>query len=99
MRRLQAVRQNFSSFSTEIAGLMAEGDLVAVRLTHRTRTRAHLFRCRSIEVAVRAERNLDWSAIVQFRLRDGKIAEEWVMRDELAMLAQLGKVTVCPEST
>jgi hypothetical protein len=31
---------------------------------------------------------------VQFRMRDGKIAEEWVMRDELGMLIQLGTISV-----
>lgn len=36
------------------------------------------------------EQDLSWSAITQFRLQDGRIAEEWVMRDELGMLAQMG---------
>jgi hypothetical protein len=27
-------------------------------------------------------------------MRDGKIAEEWVMRDELGMLVQLGTISV-----
>jgi hypothetical protein len=31
---------------------------------------------------------------VQFRMKDGKIAEEWVMRDELGMLAQLGRISI-----
>ena len=42
------------------------------------------------------EQELNWTAIAQFRLKDGKIAEEWVMRDELGMLLQMGKVTVAP---
>jgi hypothetical protein len=47
-------------------------------------------------VSLVREQELNWTAIVQFRLKDGKIAEEWVMRDELGMLLQMGKVTVAP---
>jgi predicted ester cyclase len=94
MQRLRAVLQDYIAFESELSGLMAEGDMVATRVRHRVRARPHTFRSRVGEVRVPAERDLEWSAIVQFRLRDGKIAEEWVMRDELAMLAQLGRITV-----
>ena len=40
------------------------------------------------------DQELNWPAIVQFRLTDGKIVEEWVMRDELGMLVQMGTVAV-----
>jgi hypothetical protein len=66
--------------------------MVSVRIRHATRTRAHVFRSRAGDVNVAAEQDLEWTAIVQFRMKDGKIAEEWVMRDELGMLAQLGKL-------
>jgi hypothetical protein len=79
-----------------LSGLMAEGDLVAVRISHRTRARPHAFRSRAGEVKLEMEQALNWTAIVQFRLKDGKIAEEWVMRDELGMLLQMGTVTVAP---
>ena len=32
------------------------------------------------------------SSLTMFRVRDGKIAEEWVCRDDLGMLIQLGVV-------
>ena len=67
---------------------------MSVRVFHRVRARPHTFRSRAGEVLIPAERDLNWHAIVQFRLRDGKIAEEWVMRDELGMLAQMGRITV-----
>jgi len=35
---------------------------------------------------------VSWPAIVIFRFREGKIAEEWVSRDELGMLIELGLV-------
>jgi predicted SnoaL-like aldol condensation-catalyzing enzyme len=96
MKRLRAVLEDFSAFSTELSGLMAEGDMVAARVSHRTRVRAHAFRSRAGEVNLAREQPLDWTALVQFRFRDGKIAEEWVMRDELGMLLQMGRVTVQP---
>ena len=95
VQRLRAVLQDFTAFSTEISGLMAEGDMVSARVHHRTRVRPHTFRSRAGEVMT-GEQGLEWTAIVQFRLKDGKIAEEWVMRDELGMLLQLGRVSVAP---
>ena len=96
MQRLRGVLQDYTSFSTELSGLMAEGDMVSVRVHHRTRVRPHAFRSRAGDVTIAAEQALDWTAIAQFRLKDGKIAEEWVMRDELGMLVQIGKVAVGP---
>ena len=96
MQRLRAVLQDYAAFSTELSGLMAEGDMVSVRVRHRTRVRPHAFRSRAGDVIISAEKALDWTAIAQFHLKDGKIAEEWVMRDELGMLVQMGKVSVGP---
>jgi predicted SnoaL-like aldol condensation-catalyzing enzyme len=96
MQRLRAVFQDYSAFSTELSGLIAEGEMVAVRVAHRARVRPHTFHSRAGNVKLPAEQDLHWTAIVQFRFRDGKIAEEWVMRDELGMLTQMGRVTVGP---
>jgi predicted SnoaL-like aldol condensation-catalyzing enzyme len=94
MRRLRSVLADYLSFSTELSGLIAEGDMVSVRVRHRARARPHAFRSRAGEIRLDREQDLEWAAIVQFRLRDGKIAEEWVMRDELAMLIQMGGISV-----
>ena len=96
MQRLRGVLADYTEFSTELSGLIAEGDLVSVRVRHRTRVRPHVFRSRAGDTAIAAEQALDWTAIAQFRLKDGKIAEEWVMRDELGMLVQMGKISVDP---
>jgi predicted ester cyclase len=93
-RNLRARLQDYTAFSSEVTGLMAEGDMVSARITHRTRIRPHTLRSRAGEVQVTRDQELSWEAIVQFRLKDGKIAEEWVMRDELGMLAQLGQIVV-----
>lgn len=94
VQRLRTTRQDYTAFRSELSGLMADGDMVAVRITHRTRVRPHTFRSRAGEVRVSEEQELNWTAIVQFRLHDGKIVEEWVMRDELGMLAQMGAFPV-----
>lgn len=94
IQRLRGVFQDYIAFSTELSGLMAEGDMVSVRVLHRVRVRPHMFRSRAGEVRVTAERDFQWTAIVQFRLKDGKIAEEWVMRDELGMLIEMGGISV-----
>ena len=96
VQRLRAVFQDYSAFSTELSGLIAEGEMVAVRVTHHARVRPHTFHSRAGDVKLPAAQDLHWTAIVQFRLKDGKIAEEWVMRDELGMLLQMGRVTVSP---
>lgn len=91
MQRLRTVLGDYAAFSTELSGLIAEADMVAVRVHHRTRVKPHVFRSRAGDLDVAAGQDLEWRAIVQFRMKDGKIAEEWVMRDELGMLVQLGK--------
>ncbi|HKA38300.1 MAG TPA: nuclear transport factor 2 family protein [Burkholderiales bacterium] len=96
VQRLRAVFQDYSAFSSELSGLIAEGGMVAVRVAHRARVHPHTFRSRAGDVKLAGEQELNWTAIVQFRLQDGKIAEEWVMRDELGMLVQMGRVTVGP---
>lgn len=94
MVRLRATLQDFVAFSSEITGMIADADMVGARIAHRTRARPHVFRSRVGETDVPEEQELNWMAIVQFRLQDGKIAEEWVMRDELEMLMQIGDVAV-----
>jgi len=94
IQRLRGVFQDYVAFSTELSGLTAESEMVSVRVLHRVRVRPHTFRSRAGEVRITAERDLQWAAIAQFRLEDGKIAEEWVMRDELGMLIQMGGITV-----
>lgn len=96
MRRLRDVLESYAVFSSELSGLIAEGDMVAVRVHHRARVRPHTFHSRAGSVKLDHEQALEWTAIVELRLKDGKIAEEWVMRDELAMLLQIGKVVVAP---
>ncbi|MBI3092149.1 MAG: ester cyclase [Candidatus Tectomicrobia bacterium] len=78
----------YSHVATTVHDLIAEGDRVACRLSHRA-TFSGEWRTRLGNQAV-AGRTISWEAMAIFRLRDGKIAEQWVCRDELGMLLQLG---------
>jgi len=82
----------YSDFQTSIQNIITENDLVVCRLSHKVTHRNGQWPSRLGRHAVTAGQVITWSAIAMFRIRDGKIAEEWVCRDELGMLIQLGVV-------
>ena len=82
----------YSEFSTVIHDLVAENDLVVCRLSHRVVHRGGDWTSRLGSHAVAEGKVVSSSSLTMFRIRDGKIAEEWVCRDELGMLMQLGVV-------
>jgi predicted ester cyclase len=81
----------YSDFETKIHDIVADNDLVVCRLSHRVVHRSD-WTSRIGTHAVPAGKVVTWDAMAMFRIRDGKIAEEWVCRDELGMLMQLGVV-------
>lgn len=92
--RWRVIFRDFAVFTSELSGMVAEGDMVTVRVFHRTKMRPHTFRSRGVAVTLREEQEVNWGAIVQFRIRGGRIIEEWVMRDELGILTQMGQIVV-----
>jgi predicted ester cyclase len=78
----------YSQFATEVHDVFESGDRVVVRITHRA-TGAGVFRSRIGDQDVKGKL-LTWGAIAIFRMQDGKIAEEWVTRDELGILLSAG---------
>lgn len=85
---LKSILQVYSEFTTTIHDLIAEEDRVACRLSHRAVNRGE-WTSRLGTHAV-AGKTVTWPAIAIFRFHDSKIAEEWVSRDELGMLIELG---------
>ena len=85
---LKRILEVYGEFATTIHDLIAEDDRVACRLSHRAVNRGE-WTSRLGTHAV-AGKTVTWPAIAIFRVRDGKIAEEWVSRDELGMLIELG---------
>ena len=78
----------FAKFETEVHDVVESGDRVVVRITHRG-LGAGVFRSRLGDYDIKGK-SVTWEATVIFRLKDGKLAEEWVNRDELGILLSAG---------
>jgi predicted ester cyclase len=84
----QVRRATYSTFSSEVHDIFESGDRVVVRLTHKAQGAGPVrFRIGTHDVS---GKTVTWDAIVIFRMQNGKIAEEWVSRDELGMLLSAG---------
>lgn len=77
---------------------MAEGDFVVARVSHDLAPRAGTFiRRPRIGCMVKASgETIHWDAMAMFKLEKGKIMEEWISRDDLGFLLQVGKITFDP---
>src|SRR5262245_52492469 len=91
-RAFNRVVAPYDEFRTTIHDLIAENDFVVCHLSHRVVHRGGNWSSRLGTHVVRAGQIVTWPSLTMFRIRDGKIAEEWVCRDELGMLMQLGVV-------
>ena len=93
---LERILQVYSDFTTIIHDLIAEEDRVACRLSHQAVNRSEW--TSRLGTHTVARKSVTWPAIAIFRIRDGKIAEEWVSRDELGMLIELGVLALAEKS-
>lgn len=84
----ERVNTTYSRLETEVHDIFESGDRVVVRLTHRA-VGAGALRSRLGTHDVNGK-SFTWDAIVIFRMKNGKIAEDWVNRDELGMLLSAG---------
>ena len=78
----------YSTFATEVHDIFESRDRVVVRLTHRAMGSGE-FRSRIGTHDIKGKAVV-WGAIVIVRMKDDKIAEQWVSRDELGMLSSFG---------
>jgi predicted ester cyclase len=79
------------TIETTIHEMIASGDTVSVRLSHRMTfsTEKAFMQSRLGSFDVRGK-TVEWVAMAMFRFENGKIAEEWVAADELGKLLQIG---------
>ena len=77
--------------------LYGEGDYVTIHLTHYVSFGPGArFNTRAGRVDV-GGKSLEWNAIVVLRFEGERVAEEWVVRDELQVLLQVGVVGKLPD--
>ena len=81
-------KETFSQFGTEIHDIFGSGDRVVARLTHRG-VGGGTWRSRLGSYDIRG-RTVTWNSMAIFRFEDDRIIEEWVTRDELGVILQLG---------
>jgi predicted ester cyclase len=81
-------KESFSQFETQIHDLFGSRDRLAARLSHRG-VGAGMWRSRLGNYDVTGK-TVTWNAIALFRFEKQRIIEEWVTRDELAMILQFG---------
>jgi predicted ester cyclase len=80
--------RTWATFSTKVHDIFEAGDRVVVRLTHTGQgVGIYPFRIGSKDIG---GKTVTWDAIAIFRMQNGKVAEEWVNRDELGMLLSAG---------
>lgn len=80
------VHEAFPDFEVAFDDLVAEGDRVAMRMTHRATHQGELMGVPP------TGREITFQNVVFNRMADGKIAERWVQPDLLGIMVQLGVV-------
>ena len=81
-------KETFSQFGTEIHDIFGSSDRVVARLTHRG-VGCGIWRLRPGSFDINGK-TVTWNAIAIFRFEEDRIIEEWVTRDELGVILQLG---------
>ena len=82
----------FRSMQTDVHHLYGEDEYVTIHLTHHvTFAPGARFNTRIGSVDA-GGKHVEWNAMVVLRFKGDRIAEEWVVRDELQVLLQLGYV-------
>jgi predicted ester cyclase len=80
----------FSDQRWEIHDVIGEGDLVAVRLTHYGRHTGDLMGIPP------TGREVAYQYVQFLRFRDGKVIEQWSVRDDMTLMRQLGVIPGAP---
>lgn len=87
---LSRMPSTYESFATTIHAIFGEGDRIAAHITHDVVVRESMVT--RIGVHEARGKAITWDAIAIFRFEGERMAEEWIARDDLGMLLQVGVV-------
>jgi predicted ester cyclase len=101
LENLYDSRTTFPDWRDEILEMVAEGDVVVVRLrasgTHKGVSKRAINGGMLVGVPPTGKR-FEIEFIRWYRIRDGKIVEQYIVRDDIGMMRQLGVVPPAPTS-
>jgi len=83
---IKELRDAFPNLEWKVEDMIAEGDKVVVRVMHRAKHQGEFMGIKP------TGKQVVYGGIVIFRIKDGKIAEEWVYSDYLGLMQQLGVI-------
>jgi predicted ester cyclase len=84
----ERTKQTFARFETQVHDVFGSGDRLVIRLSH-CGLGGGMWRSRIGNFDVTGK-TVTWNAMAIFRFENRRIIEEWVNRDELAMILQFG---------
>jgi len=85
-KEVKELRDAFPDLEWTIEDMIAEGDKVVIRLTHRATHQGEF-------MGVKPKgKQVAYNGTAIFRLKGGKIVEEWVYSDYLGLMQQLGVI-------
>jgi predicted ester cyclase len=82
----------FSDQRWDVHDVIGDGDIVAVRLTHHGRHTGDLMGIPP------TGREVAYEYVHFLRFRDGKMIEQWSVRDDMTLMRQLGVIPARPEA-
>ena len=82
----------FSDQRWDVHDVIGEGDTVVVRLTHHGRHTGDLMGIPP------TGRDVAYEYVHFFRFRDGKVIEQWSVRDDMTLMRQLGVIPARPQA-
>lgn len=81
--------QEFTDISTEIYDIFGDKRRIACRLSHSGTFKEEIYKSPLGEYPTNGK-SVTWDAMAVFHFREGRCSEEWVNRNELAILIQIG---------